>query len=141
MGVLQMNNSIFKHLKTLGPQVANLVVELHERGKPLFSHADVVGITGLAPKAARNFIASLIRSMVTRLKPGLFILVPFELGCERFKLPPSSRLRWDRRPRQGDYRDFNGHKTDVFGQDNNQRRGNEAHKRSLKIRIDNPIFR
>lgn len=84
MGVLQMNNITFKHLKTLGPQAAKLVVELHERGKSLFSHADVVEITGLGPKSARNFTASLVhRGVVTRLKPGLFILVPFELGRER----------------------------------------------------------
>lgn len=71
-------------LKTLGPQAARLVVELHERGRTLFSHADVEEITGLQPKSARNFVASLVhRGIATRLKPGLFILVPFELGRER----------------------------------------------------------
>ena len=71
-------------LKTLGPQAARLVTELHERGRTLFSHADVEAITGLQPKSARNFVASLVhRSIATRLKPGLFILVPFELGRER----------------------------------------------------------
>jgi len=71
-------------LKTLGPQAARLVTELHERGKTLFSHADVEEITGLQPKSARNFVASLVhRGIATRLKPGLFILVPFELGRER----------------------------------------------------------
>ena len=81
---MHKNNDILKKLKTLGPQAANLVTELHERGKPLFSHADVVEIAGLKPKSARNFVASLVqRGVVTRLKPGLFILVPFELGRER----------------------------------------------------------
>lgn len=71
-------------LKTLGPQAARLVTELHERGRTLFSHADVEAITGLQPKSARNFVASLVhRGIATRLKPGLFILVPFELGRER----------------------------------------------------------
>jgi len=73
-----------KPLKTLGPQAARLIAELHERGKTLFSHADVEEITSLPAKSARNFVASLVhRGVVTRLKPGLFILVPFELGHER----------------------------------------------------------
>ena len=81
MGVLHMNK---EPLKTLGRQAARLVTELHERGKTLFSHADVLEITGLQPKSARNFVASLVhRGIATRLKPGLFILVPFELGRER----------------------------------------------------------
>ncbi|MDD2606006.1 MAG: hypothetical protein PHF66_14460 [Desulfobacteraceae bacterium] len=69
--------------KTLGPQAARLVTELYERGKTLFSHADVEAITGLQPKSARNFIAGLVqRGVAARLQPGLFILVPFELGRE-----------------------------------------------------------
>jgi len=71
-------------IKTLGPQAARLVTELHERGKALFSNADVEDITGLGPKSARNLVGSLVhRGVATRLKPGLFILVPFELGRER----------------------------------------------------------
>jgi predicted transcriptional regulator of viral defense system len=71
-------------LKTLGRQAARLVAELHERGKTLFSHADVEEITSLQSKSARNFVASLVhRGVATRLKPGLFNLVPFELGSER----------------------------------------------------------
>jgi predicted transcriptional regulator of viral defense system len=81
MGELHMNRD---PLKTLGRQAARLVTELHERGKTLFSHAEVEEITGLAPKSARNFVASLVhRGIATRLMPGLFILVPFELGRER----------------------------------------------------------
>ncbi len=73
-----------KPIKTLGPQAARLVTELHERGKTLFSHTDVEEINGLQPKSARNFVASLVnRGVATRLKPGLFILVPFELGRDR----------------------------------------------------------
>ncbi len=70
--------------KTLGTQAARFVTELHERGSTLFSNADVVEITGLSPKVARNFAAALVRrGVATRLKPGLFILVPYELGRER----------------------------------------------------------
>lgn len=70
--------------KTLGPQAARLVAMLHERGRALFTHADVEAITGLQAKSARNLVAGLVnRGLATRLKPGLFILVPFELGRER----------------------------------------------------------
>ena len=67
-----------------GTQAARLVTALHERGRTLFSNADVEEITGLGPKSARNFVAALVRrGVATRLKPGLFILVPYELGRER----------------------------------------------------------
>jgi predicted transcriptional regulator of viral defense system len=70
--------------KTLGSRSAQLVARLHERGRPLFTHADVEAITHLQAKSARNLIAALVRrGIATRLKPGLFILVPFELGRER----------------------------------------------------------
>lgn len=81
MGNMHMKSTI---LKTMGPQAARLVAELHSRGKTLFSNADVAGITGLRPKSARNLMATLVRrGIATRLKPGLFILVPFELGYAR----------------------------------------------------------
>lgn len=80
-GILHSNSG---PLKTLGRQAARLVADLHEQGKMLFGHADVESITGLRPKSARNFVASLVhRGIATRLKSGLFILVPFELGYER----------------------------------------------------------
>ena len=70
--------------KTLGKQAARFVTALYERGSTIFSNADVEDITGLSPKVARNFAASLVRrGVATRLKPGLFILVPYELGRER----------------------------------------------------------
>jgi predicted transcriptional regulator of viral defense system len=82
MVFLRMNNN--KTLKTLGPQGAYLVGMLHEKGKPVFSHAEVRDITGLNPKSARNLVAALVdRGVATRLKPGLFNLVPYELGFER----------------------------------------------------------
>ncbi len=70
--------------KTLGPKAATLVAELHERDKAIFSNSDVERIIGLAPKSARGLARRLVdRGVATRLKPGLFILVPFELGHER----------------------------------------------------------
>jgi predicted transcriptional regulator of viral defense system len=81
MGTLHANH---EPTKTLGPQAARLVAILHERGRTLFVHGDVEEITGLTAKSARNLVAGLVnRGLATRLKPGLFILVPFELGRER----------------------------------------------------------
>jgi predicted transcriptional regulator of viral defense system len=71
-------------LKTLGPQAANLVVTLHERSRVVFRLEDVRDITGLSETSARSFVRKLVdRGVAARLKPGLYVLVPFELGRER----------------------------------------------------------
>ena len=64
MGVLHTKHN--KRLKTLGPQAARFVAELHERGKTLFVHADVREITSLQYKSARNFVASLVQRGIGR---------------------------------------------------------------------------
>jgi predicted transcriptional regulator of viral defense system len=70
--------------KTLGPQAAKLVTMLHERGRSVFHLEDVLEITGLPDASARSFVRKLVnRGVATRLKPGLYVLVPFELGRER----------------------------------------------------------
>ncbi len=70
-------------LKTLGPLAASLVTTLHERNQTMFGVRDVKTITGFGDASARSFVRSLVkRGVVMRLKPGLFILVPFELGRE-----------------------------------------------------------
>lgn len=71
-------------LKTLGPQAANLVTTLHERSRAVFRLEDVRDITGLSETSARSFVRKLVdRGVAARLKPGLYVLVPFELGRER----------------------------------------------------------
>jgi len=71
-------------LKTIGPRLAFVISELYTRQKTIFSNQDVKTITGLSPKAARGLTIRLVeRGLATRLKPGLFILVPAELGHER----------------------------------------------------------
>lgn len=70
--------------KTLGPQAARLVMTLHERSRPVFHLEDVREITGLGEASARSFVRKLVhRGVAARLTPGLFVLVPFELGMER----------------------------------------------------------
>jgi len=71
-------------LKTLGPQAAKLVTTLHERSRVVFRLEDVRDITGLSETSARSFVRKLVdRGVAARLKPGLYVLVPFELGRER----------------------------------------------------------
>ncbi len=67
--------------KTMGPRTAQLVTELNQRNQSAFTLADVEAITGLRSVSARSLIQKAQkRCLVTRLKPGLFNLVPFELG-------------------------------------------------------------
>jgi predicted transcriptional regulator of viral defense system len=72
-----------KTTKTLGPQAAHLITTLYDEDRVTFRLKDIQRILGLNDVSARNFIRKLVdRGVVTRLRPGLFILVPFELGKE-----------------------------------------------------------
>ena len=67
--------------KTLGPRAAQLLTELHEQRRTTFTLRDVKAITNLSASSARNLVhKARQRGLVTRLKPGLYSLVPFELG-------------------------------------------------------------
>jgi predicted transcriptional regulator of viral defense system len=67
--------------KSLGPQTSALFVELNERNEATFNLRDVEEITGLRGSSARTLIHKAEkRGVVTRLRPGLYNLVPFELG-------------------------------------------------------------
>jgi predicted transcriptional regulator of viral defense system len=58
-----------------------LITALYESGRTTFTHADVESITGLPPASARSLIRHAVaRGVVSRLEPGLFVLVPPELG-------------------------------------------------------------
>ncbi|MCK4782816.1 MAG: hypothetical protein KAV87_03625 [Desulfobacteraceae bacterium] len=77
-----MNSKDYK-TKTLGPKAAHLVTTLYERNKPIFRLKEVGKILHMNETSSRNFVRKLVnRGIVTRLRPGLFILVPFELGKE-----------------------------------------------------------
>ena len=80
---LQGNKTHMKNhsAKSLGPQTSTLFVELNERNKATFNLRDVEEITGLRGSSARTLIHKAEkRGVVTRLRPGLYNLVPFELG-------------------------------------------------------------
>ena len=67
--------------KTVGSRTAQLMTALYESGQTTFTHADVESITGLPPASARSLIRHAVaRGIVSRLEPGLFVLVPPELG-------------------------------------------------------------
>jgi predicted transcriptional regulator of viral defense system len=67
--------------KTVGSRTAQLMTALYENGQTTFAHADVESITGLPAASARSLIRHAVaRGIVSRLEPGLFVLVPPELG-------------------------------------------------------------
>jgi len=67
--------------KTVGPRTAQLTTALYEEGRTTFTFAEVERITGLSPASARSLIRHAVeRGVVSRLEPGLFVLVPPELG-------------------------------------------------------------
>jgi predicted transcriptional regulator of viral defense system len=69
--------------KTMGPRSAQLVTTLYEKNRSVFRLKDVQEILHLDRFASSSFIRKLVdRGIVTRLKSGLFILIPFELGKE-----------------------------------------------------------
>jgi len=67
--------------KTLGPVSADLITTLYERNKVIFTLLDIENITGLPNSAARDLAHKLVqRDIITRIKPGKFIIIPQELG-------------------------------------------------------------
>ena len=67
--------------KTVGSRSAQLLTALYESGHTIFTHADVESITGLLPASARSLVRHAVaRGIISRLKPGLFVLVPPDLG-------------------------------------------------------------
>ena len=75
---LKYNNS-----KTLGPKAAFLITTLYEERHSIFRLKDVQKILRNGKSSATSFVRKLVnRGIASRLKPGLFILVPFELGKE-----------------------------------------------------------
>ena len=68
-------------LKTVGPQTARLLGAINDRSQTIFTLRDAEQITGLTPALASSLLNKAIRrGLVSRLKGGLFIVVPPELG-------------------------------------------------------------
>jgi predicted transcriptional regulator of viral defense system len=70
-----------RQAKTVGGQMAKVLSTLYDRSSTTFTVADVVEITGLPPNIASNLLGKAARrGLVTRLKRGVFVIVPPELG-------------------------------------------------------------
>lgn len=68
-------------MKTLGPRTARLVEALHDGDGTVFTVADAARILDVPANIASNLLAKAqARGVVTRLRRGLFTLVPFEMG-------------------------------------------------------------
>src|SRR5690606_14316155 len=84
---MKSNEASVKHnfsaLKTLGPKSASLITSLYDEGKTLFTSEDAERLTGLSGNTLNVFLNRLVKKgIITRLKSGLFNIVPFELGSE-----------------------------------------------------------
>ena len=68
--------------KTLGPRSAELFTALHQRRTLVFTPSDAYDILNQSRQATvRRVLDQMVdRGLVTRLEPGLYNLVPFELG-------------------------------------------------------------
>jgi len=69
------------HRKTIGPQTAALLAGLYNRAQSAFTLGDAQEITGLSSHLASSLLHKAVhRGLISRLKPGLFVIIPPELG-------------------------------------------------------------
>lgn len=67
--------------KTVGSQMARLLMALYDRSQSTFTLAEAAQITGLSHHTASSLLHKAVRrGLVSRVKPGLFTIVPPELG-------------------------------------------------------------
>ena len=67
--------------KTVGSKMAGLLARLYDRSQSTFTLADAQEITGLNSQLASSLLHKAVkRGIVSRLKPGVFVIVPQELG-------------------------------------------------------------
>jgi predicted transcriptional regulator of viral defense system len=67
--------------RTVGLRAATLLAGLYDRSQSTFTLADAQKITGLSPHLASSLLHKAVRrGLVSRLKPGVFIIIPPELG-------------------------------------------------------------
>jgi len=67
----------------MGPRGAGLIRSLYDADLQTFSVTDAVRLSGVGEKAVRNALNRLLRAgVIARVKPGLYNIVPFDLGDE-----------------------------------------------------------
>ena len=77
----QSNTKCNGPAKTVGSQTARLLIALYDRSQSTFTLAEAAQIRGLGQHTASSLLHKAVRrGLVSRLKPGLFTIVPSELG-------------------------------------------------------------
>ncbi len=67
--------------RTVGRRTASLLAGLYDRSQSSFTLADAREVTGLSSHLASSLLHKAVRrGLVSRLKPGVFVIVPQELG-------------------------------------------------------------
>lgn len=67
--------------KTIGSQMANLLAGLYERSQSTFTLDDAQEISHLSPPLVNNLLSKAARrGLISRLKSGVFVIVPPDLG-------------------------------------------------------------
>lgn len=70
--------------RTLGPKAADFILRLYDDGKSIFTVSEAAIILKLKDQGLQNFLGPLVKKgILTRLIPGLYSIVPFELGNAR----------------------------------------------------------
>ncbi len=72
----------YNQFKTLGPLAAQLLVTLYSRNRPVFHFSEAQDILAARAPASKALAQLINHGVVTRLKSGVFRIVPFELGFE-----------------------------------------------------------
>ena len=71
-------------LKTVGPQTARLLSQLHDHNKTVFTTPEAAKLTGLSPQGTSSLLHKAVyRGLFSRIRPGLFTIVPSELGSTK----------------------------------------------------------
>ena len=79
-----MRNDTHPKAKTVGGRSARLIAALYDRGQTTFTLSEAQELTGLSAVSTRTLLWKAIqRGLISRVKSGLFTLVPSELGSEQ----------------------------------------------------------
>jgi predicted transcriptional regulator of viral defense system len=76
-----MRDNHNSNLETTRERMANLLMALYDLGRTTFTTAEAAQITGLTVPLASSLLHKVRkRGLVSRLKRGLFVIIPLELG-------------------------------------------------------------
>lgn len=96
-----MSTHYNSNLKTARSRTAQLLMALYDSGRTTFTIADAARITGLTPPLASSLLHKASkRGLVSRLKRGLFVIVPrnSEVQPNILGIPISLHATWPVRP-------------------------------------------